>query len=244
MSDLTSTPTLSFTIHEMELVDSTNAEARRRAQQGDPHNVIWAKAQTAGRGRYDRSWNSPEGNLYVSLRLPAESDLAINPQLSFVTALAVHETLQENTTLPIVCKWPNDILINQKKVAGILLEYDHPSRSLIIGIGINVASFPEDAIYPATSLHHEGMTIAVQELLHALLPQFAAWYMRWRISGFSQIRRAWLKQAAGKDEAITARLKDETLTGVFTDLDDEGNLLLQTEQGITPITAGDIWLKE
>ena len=234
-----------------ESIDSTNAEAARQARRGGPDGtVVWAGCQTAGRGRHGRCWESPEGNLYCSLLLRPEAPPGVAAQLTFVAALALGEAL--DGVLPagsnLAFKWPNDVLLDGRKVAGILLE-SSGSRSgrldwLVVGCGVNVAHFPKHvAGYPATSLCAAGATKPqISDLLAAFVRAFALWRARWQGEGLGPVRDAWLARAARIGGDVTVRLPGDELRGRFMGLDAGGALLLDLPDGSRrTVTAGDVF---
>ncbi len=135
-----------YNLLTFDTIDSTNSECRRRTKAGGLSNtVIWAKNQTAGRGRYGRQWGSKEGNLHMSILMPISCELMEAAQLSFVTGLAVHEVIESlskksNIKVPLYLKWPNDIFIKEQKIGGILLEslISNNQQWIIIGLGLNI----------------------------------------------------------------------------------------------------------
>lgn len=244
-----------YRLVELDAVDSTNGEARRLAEDGAKDStLIWAKSQTGGRGRRGRAWASPEGNLYFSILLRPPYPVQSVMQLGFVMANAIADALA--VILPrgafVHTKWPNDVLVEGRKVAGILMEGQSTSGEtfewVVIGVGINVASHPDasDVETPATSLAAEGVGLdshSVQALLDTLAKRFLAGQATWRNLGFGPIRRAWLVRAKGMGGPVTVRLPNETLSGIFAALDEEGALVLHLDD--TPnrrITAGDVFL--
>lgn len=232
-----------------ESVGSTNDEAKRLARNGAAQGtVVWALRQEAGRGRRGRAWVSEDGNLYCSIILRPEKPEAA-AQVSFVSALAVGDAVR--SLLPdrsqVQYKWPNDVLIDERKVSGILLESE-PSATgrlewLVLGVGINVRHFPSDTEYPATSLSVAGQQgVRAGDVLEIFVAYLDYWLTVWRGDGFPAIRRAWLHHAKGVGKAATVRLADRTLQGVFRDLDGDGALLLEDATGTTVrITAGDVF---
>ena len=235
----------------LETVDSTNAEARRLAALGEDKapdgTLIWAKEQTDGRGRRGRKWSSPPGNLYCSLVLRPDVAVAKAAEFGFIAALAVFDVLGTlgEPGHKVQCKWPNDVLLNDKKVAGILLETETDADGhadwVILGLGLNVGIFPGDTDFPATSLRAEGVGATEVDCLDSFCRQFLKWTNAWLEEGFAPIRKNWLWRCIGQGEEIEVRLDKETLTGVFTDLDEDGALLLKTEDGERRITAGDVF---
>jgi BirA family biotin operon repressor/biotin-[acetyl-CoA-carboxylase] ligase len=230
-------------------LDSTNDEAKRLADAGaPPWSVIVADSQRAGRGRRGRSWQSPPGNLYLSAILRPSASLAAAAQLGFAAALAVGEALVPRLppTSALRYKWPNDVLVDGAKIAGILLESsaraDQGVAWVVAGIGINLASYPQETAYPATSLAALGAIEAAPELLlPGLVGALRAWVRRWEAEGFEPVRRAWLERALGLGGSLGVRLPRESVTGRFVDLDRDGALLLETATGPRRIAAGEIF---
>lgn len=237
-----------FTLVALDEVASTNAEAVRLAGEGaQDGTVVWARRQTAGRGRRGRAWISEPGNLYVSLLLRPETPVDKCLQLSFVAANAVADTVM--SVLPrhaeVHCKWPNDVLIEGRKTAGILLEAGPISAGvpdwLVIGIGINIADHPADTEFPATDLVGQGGGDTVENLLVAFCRRFLSAMVTWRNLGFADARRSWLSRAWALNKSITVRLDDAPLDGIFEGLDEDGALLLATPTGLRRITTGDVF---
>jgi BirA family transcriptional regulator, biotin operon repressor / biotin---[acetyl-CoA-carboxylase] ligase len=238
-----------FGLLELEEVDSTNAEARRRAQSG-VEGPLWimAERQTAGRGRRGRVWIAPPGNLSATLLLRPGRPASECAQLSFAAALAVADMLSSNGAGAAVrLKWPNDVLAAEKKIAGILLESesgaDGAAAWLAIGTGVNLAAFPGDTELTATSLRALGATPPTpKDALLDLAAAFAKWYEAWRGEGFGPIREAWLARALGLGKRIRVRLAKEEIAGTFRDIDDGGALVLGLPGGVTrSIAAGDVF---
>ncbi|MCP5084463.1 MAG: biotin--[acetyl-CoA-carboxylase] ligase [Alphaproteobacteria bacterium] len=228
-------------------VDSTNLEAARCAKSGDTGPLwIWADVQTAGRGRLGRTWVSEPGNLYASLLLSLDPGERA-PDLSFIAALAVHSAaeacLPAESAANLKLKWPNDLLLNGEKSAGILIE-QAGSGSVAIGCGLNLASVPvEDLRRPATGLALHGTDAKPQRAFEQLAITMDRWLKVWRREGFEHIRAAWLERAAGVGEMITASLEATTIEGRFSGLDPNGALLLEQADGeVTRILAADIEL--
>jgi BirA family biotin operon repressor/biotin-[acetyl-CoA-carboxylase] ligase len=234
---------LSFTT-----IDSTNEEARRRALAGAPEGTaVVAETQSAGRGRQGRRWESPPGNLYCSLLLRPGCAPRQGASLSFAAALAVAGAI--GPLLPprvdLRFKWPNDVLLDGRKAACILLESQVSADALewiVIGVGVNIASFPSHAMFPATSLAAAGCgDVQVREVMEAYFDHLRLWYRRWREEGFGVLRAAWLARAAGLGRTVEAALGQERVRGTFVDLDSEGALVLDTGSGVRKITAGDVF---
>lgn len=238
-----------------EELDSTNDEARRIAEGGGSHGaVIWAKKQSAGRGRMGRFWTSAEGNLFCSLLLAPNCDAARASQLVFVSAVAVIETLAPIINSgELACKWPNDILLDGRKIGGILLESfetadmnpgaNKMKRWVVAGVGINIDSCPENTEIPATYLKEAGVEIiSAKIVLSRFIHHFITTYDLWAKRGFAPIRRKWLEYAFRMGEPIQVRLPKETHTGIFEGIDTEGKLMLKPQKGKRmSISAGDVF---
>ena len=236
----------------LDTVGSTNDEAKRRAADGAADGtVVWAREQMAGRGRRGRQWSSPAGNLYLSILLRPGKPAHEAAQLSLVAAVALAEAI--GGILPagvaVACKWPNDILIDGRKTAGILLESaGAPSGGaaewVVVGCGVNVASHPAEAQYPATDIHSAGgATATVESVLEGFLSAFFAWRDRWCRSGIGPVRDAWLARAAGLGGPVTVRLPNREVTGRFAAMDETGSLVLDLPDGRREtFAAGDVFL--
>ncbi len=228
---------------------STNDEAKALARAGEPAGtVVWADAQTAGRGRRGRTWVSPRGNLYCTLILRPRGAPAVIAQLGFAAALAVGETLVPSLgdADALRYKWPNDVLVNGRKIAGILLESETSAPEavdfVVVGIGVNLASAPPATEYPATSLAAErAAPLAPGRVLEMLVRYFDDWYRRWCDAGFAPVRAAWLARAGGLGEDVRVRLERVTHEGRFLDLDAEGALILEQPAGTRRIAAGEVF---
>jgi BirA family biotin operon repressor/biotin-[acetyl-CoA-carboxylase] ligase len=231
-------------------VGSTNAEARIRAQQGEPAPLwITAVEQTEGRGRMGRSWVSPVGNLYASLLLREPSPSERAPELAFVAALALRDAiLAEAPALAprLAFKWPNDVLLVGEKCAGILIEGEvAPGRglSVVIGIGVNCSSHPPAAAYPATDLATHGAEITPQRLFQGLSATMCRRMAQWAGGeNFPAILADWLGAARGIGEEIMVRNGAGEKHGRFVGLDSSGRLILETRGGtVERISAGDVF---
>ncbi|HEX3535513.1 MAG TPA: biotin--[acetyl-CoA-carboxylase] ligase [Stellaceae bacterium] len=238
-----------YRLTRYETVGSTNDEAKRLAEGGAPEGtLVWGLAQSAGRGRRGRPWQSPPGNLYVSLLLRPAGSPAQVAQLGFVAALGLGDALQPllDGGHAVQFKWPNDVLLNGRKLAGILLESEtaigQGTAFVVIGIGVNLATAPADTEFPAVSLAAAGIpNVPPGLLLEAFAPHFESWYRRWLAEGFAPVRLAWLARASGLGEPVRVRLERATLLGRFLDLDEEGALLLEGQDGRRRVAAGEIF---
>ncbi len=230
-----------------ETLGSTNAEALARARAGE-RGPLWitAAVQSAGRGRRGSAWVSTPGNLFATLLLTEPSRPDVASQLSFVAALALHDALAECAPHlgPLLkLKWPNDLLLGGAKLAGILIEAESdPAFSVVIGIGVNCAAHPGNTPYPATDLSAAGALVAPRQVLVALARAFDSRLAQWqRGQAFAGVRADWLKRAAGLGQDIRVRLPERELSGRFQGLDDNGRLLLLAENGVTTVTAGEVF---
>jgi BirA family biotin operon repressor/biotin-[acetyl-CoA-carboxylase] ligase len=232
-----------------DVVDSTNAEARRRAEAGEAGPLwITAKRQSAGRGRRGRAWETGAGNLAATLLMVTDRAPAEAAQVSFVAALAVADLASAYVpTERVKLKWPNDVMVSGRKLAGILVESGARAEGglwLAIGVGVNLASAPVAAERPATTIAHETQTPAPEPgvALAGLADAFAEWLLRWDARGFAPIAEAWTERAYGLGEACIARLPGETIEGVAESLDHDGALRLRQRDGrVRRITAGDVF---
>ena len=238
-----------YRLLDHETVASTNAEALGLARCGE-RGPLWitAQQQTAGRGRRGGAWSSPPGNLYATLLLrdPAPSEHA--PELSFVTALALHDAIGECAPAlrnELTLKWPNDLLLGGAKVAGILIESERVDEklSVVIGVGVNCKQHPADTPYPATNLALPGANISVESLFAALSGTMVERLTQWhRGTGFAAIRADWVARAAGIGGYMRVRLPDRELLGRGETLDEQGRLLLRLADGsLQVIAAGEVF---
>ncbi|MGH7001698.1 MAG: biotin--[acetyl-CoA-carboxylase] ligase [Stellaceae bacterium] len=237
-----------FRLAAFDTLASTSDEARRLARAGAPEGtLITARTQTAGHGRQGRRWVSERGNLYASVVLRPETHVSRAAQLGFAAALAVAHAIRSFAPrAALAFKWPNDVLLGGRKTAGILLESEGDAvgqaRFVVLGMGVNLASHPDDTEFPATSLAASGAgAVTPERFLAALAPALLLWYERWRGDGFPALRQAWLDRAAGLGQDLRANLPGETVEGRFAGLDDDGMLLLDLPQGRRRIAAGDVF---
>jgi BirA family biotin operon repressor/biotin-[acetyl-CoA-carboxylase] ligase len=239
---------LTFDIRHYDQLASTNDEAKRLAEEGGREGlVVRAARQTAGRGRQGREWVSEEGNLFMSILLRPEVAMGQAATLPFVAAAALADTLapKMDQTGRLTLKWPNDVLIDERKVSGILLESGGSRQGLwvVVGIGVNIATYPSETLYPATSLKEAGIDWTAESLTESYLRAFGNLYQTWVGHGFSPIRKAWLRRAARLGQEITVARGGERVTGIFEDVDETGALRLRLSGGREQIiTAGDVFL--
>ncbi|MBR5130741.1 MAG: biotin--[Alphaproteobacteria bacterium] len=215
-----------------EVVDSTN----KVAVDYSIGSVIVAETQTNGRGRYGHTWVSDKGNLYLSAVLKTYGTQT--PLLAFVIAVAVAETLSEFGVV-VQLKWPNDVLLDGGKLAGILLEQS--DEKLIVGIGINCVSCPVGLPYPAVHLNGK---VSIVELQTLILQQLDKWICLFEKNGFLSIYHKWKEYAIGIGKNIVVRLPNETLTGIFRDLSESGALILELpDNTVKYVTAGVVFFE-
>ncbi|MEZ5674827.1 BirA family transcriptional regulator, biotin operon repressor / biotin-[acetyl-CoA-carboxylase] ligase [Thalassovita litoralis] len=237
----------------LDQVDSTNAEAARIAPGLTGPEWILALRQTAGRGRRGRPWADPVGNFAATLVMrPAETPDRIALR-SFVASLALYDAVAAATGRDdlLSLKWPNDVLLNGGKLAGILLESTGMAGQgishIAIGIGVNLASAPDmaqvepGATRPVSLFSETGIRIAPQDFLNLLAPAFARYEEQFRTYGFAPIRELWLSRAARLGQVITARTMRNETTGTFETVDETGNIVLSTPKGREVIPAAEIF---
>jgi BirA family transcriptional regulator, biotin operon repressor / biotin---[acetyl-CoA-carboxylase] ligase len=231
-------------------IGSTNDEAKRLARSGAAAGtVIWALEQTAGRGRRGRGWISPRGNLYLSFILRPDCPAGSAAQLGFVAALAVGAAVR--ALIPrverLAYKWPNDVLVNGRKIAGVLLESEilgtEKPGFVVVGVGVNLTASPQGTEFPATSIKEEGLdAVPPEAMLEEFTDRFQSWFATWRKDGFAPVRAAWLAAAAtARGEPIRVRLDALALGGRFLDIDYDGNLLLDCAGECRRVPAGELF---
>jgi BirA family biotin operon repressor/biotin-[acetyl-CoA-carboxylase] ligase len=236
----------------LQTADSTMAEGARIAPSLAGPEWVLALEQTAGHGRRGRAWSSPKGNFFASLVLQPQEAPDQVALRSFVAALALRDAFVAATgrAEAFKLKWPNDVLLNGGKVAGILLESIGSGQGvthLIIGIGVNLVAAPgadqveEGAVLPVSLLSETGIRVSPEEFLDLLAVAYARYEQQFTTYGFAPIRSAWLQEAARLGETITARTTAETMTGRFETIDEAGNLILITPKGQRAIPAADIF---
>lgn len=239
---MTSAPVLpdGWRLVALQSAGSTNDEAARLAGEGAPEGtVVWAREQSGGRGRRGRVWASPPGNLYSSTVLRPDCPAMRAAELGFVAALAVADIVPAGRAVRV--KWPNDVLVDGGKVAGILPESsigaDGKAEHVVLGIGVNVGFAPNlpEMRYPGAALG--GTVEATLEKLTAALARRLA---QWRREGFAAVRAEWLAIAGPLGLEVDVKLGDELVRGRFAGMDREGALLLDTAAGPRRIVAGEL----
>lgn len=236
---------------------STNSEAMQRAREGE-RGPMWfvTTEQTAGRGRRQRAWIAPRGNLASSILEVMDVTPAVAATLGFaaglsleaaVRAVSVEAALRAGGVDPFKfgLKWPNDVLAGGKKLTGILLEAEAVPGGLaiVVGIGTNVIAAPEGTPTPATSLHALGIQVGAEELFRALSDAWVEFRAIWDNGrGFAEIRKRWLERAAGLGEKVAIHAGAETIEGIFDTIDEAGCLVVRTAEGRRlPVAAGEVY---
>jgi BirA family biotin operon repressor/biotin-[acetyl-CoA-carboxylase] ligase len=245
-----------YKLAAIDRTGSTNADALERARAGE-QGPIWfvTTEQTAGRGRRQRAWIAPRGNLAASILEVMDVPPSVAATLGFAAGLA-EQAAQEKVSLEAVLrlgpdrpryalKWPNDVLANGKKLVGIGLEAEPLGHRLavVVGIGTNVVAAPEGTPTPAVSLASLGVQISAEELFAALSDAWVEFRGIWDDGrGFAEIRRLWLERAAGLGERVAIQTGSATLEGIFDTIDDDGCLIVRTAEGRrVPVAAGDVF---
>jgi BirA family transcriptional regulator, biotin operon repressor / biotin---[acetyl-CoA-carboxylase] ligase len=232
---------ITFGVRHYDTIGSTNDEAMRLAREGAAHGtVVHADEQTAGRGRLSRRWLSPPGNLYLSIVLRPDVPAARSAELGFVAALAVADAV--DALLPpqarASLKWPNDVLVRDGKIAGILIE--RLDDALIIGIGVDVLRAPSDVSHQVSTIVGCGGLATVDGARDRLLAALASRFAVWQQQGFAPIRAAWVARAHPIGTTLNVRLGERFVTGTFAGIDEDGALLLDTPDARERILAGDV----
>lgn len=232
----------------LDTVDSTNTYLKSLARQGTHEGtMVIAEEQTAGRGRLGRTWDSQKSkNLTFSLLLKPTVNHEHFGVISLLVGVAVARALHSTTSLPVECKWPNDVLISGKKVCGILCEMvsnANQSLSIIVGIGINVnqTEFPGEIRETASSLSLEaGMLFDRVNVLQKVLEEIEYWYIQFQENKSDEIIQEWKKHSTMIGSIISIRQNENIMTGIFTDVSNDGALMLECNGSMHRILAGDV----
>jgi len=229
-----------WTLVALDTVGSTNDEAAQLADSGAPEGtVVWSREQTGGRGRRGRVWASPVGNLYTSTILRPDCLAQRAAELGFAAALAVADIVPAGREVRV--KWPNDVLVDGGKIAGILLEsaigQTGQVQHVVAGIGVNIGFAPQlpEMRYPGSALGG-----SVEAALEKLAAALAARLAEWRREGFETVRAAWLAKAGPLGAEVDVKLGEGLVRGRFAGLDREGALLLDTATGPRKIVSGEL----
>ena len=235
-------------LYAMAEVGSTMDVARELAEQGAPGGAcVIADRQTEGRGRSGRRWESPPGGLYLSFILRPSRPPDEWPSLSLVVGVALAEAVGALCQLDVSIRWPNDLLVNGRKLAGILIEAHTGSSGgewVVVGIGLNLLDAPTGLDQPATALReHLAHPPTRQELAAALFRSLERRYEAWTVGGFSSIRPVWLERSSLIGEGVSVSLPNEKLEGQASDIDERGRLILRLDTGVQrSVDVGDVRL--
>ena len=216
----------------IEKTDSAVAQAQRLARKGaDEGTVVWAKAQQEGIGRKGNYWMSGSRNLHCALVLRPEYDFASCCQISLLTCVCTAMAIarQAEPLEEIRFRWPNDVLLNRGKVAGITLSGELDARGrpgwMVVGVNVNVHEYPSSRGFSAASMRDEGFQDPDRvALLEAYTREFLSWINRWAEEGLAPVRKAWLTKSPDAGEAATLRLGDLMISGKYRQLDQSGAL--------------------
>jgi len=235
----------------LDSVGSTNDELKRRAltEFADEGLAIWARMQTAGKGRNKRHWVSEVGNMFISVLFRPNRGMTEAAQLGFLPVIAASKTLEYLVgQLPeLRYKWPNDLLLNKKKIGGTLLEVGFDQKTgaewVVVGFGLNLKHFPSATLFPATSIKDElGDELEIGEVVELYLQNLAELYSSWQGTGFGPVREKWLAYAHAIDEPLQIKIGSEVVSGLFRDLDETGALIIETNNGPHRVSVGDVYV--
>ncbi|QXK92107.1 biotin--[acetyl-CoA-carboxylase] ligase [Neoehrlichia mikurensis] len=231
-----------YCVYHYDIIYNTNEEAINLAERGaHDGTVIISDEQIAGVGKYGRKWHSPKGNLYCSIIITSQIEFA---QLQFITSVAVGKTLNQifNQKIGsfISYKWPNDVLVDGKKISGILIQKKSPSAWLVIGIGINMYNSP----FYATSIvnHVSNFKLSNLQLLQIFLKYFHGLRQDFLKNGFQIIRKLWLEKAHLLNSPIKIMTYDQRVySGLFLGIDNEGSAIIKRDCKMLKIRYGEIY---
>lgn len=240
-----------YRLFAYDSVDSTSIRAHEAARDGEVGPAWFAAlSQSAGKGRRGRAWASPHGNLAASLLLNFEGFMPELATLGFVAGVALADALGDvlgpEVAARVALKWPNDVLVDGKKLSGILLEahgLGAGRQAVVLGLGTNVVAVPEGLSYAATSLSALGSGARAADLFSALTDRFVPVYAQWDgAKGLSSVLDRWRARAAGLGGPISVAAPAGRIEGIFADIDAQGRLLVRmADRTLVPITAGDVF---
>lgn len=229
-------------IFHYDVLDSTMDTAKSLISDGNIDEfAVLANRQTGGRGRHGRSWVSEKGNLYLSV-VTKDVEAQRLSEYALLWGLILLEEIKRYLPLSLVeCKWPNDVLIEGKKTAGILIEREASSSALVVGIGVNLLHFPAQTLFPATCLRaHTEVLPSPDMFTKSLLLAYEKYRAIWQERGFNIIRETWLKSSWKLNNEIIISQETRTVVGIFETIDENGALILKTESGYEKLLAGDL----
>lgn len=232
-----------YRLRAYDTIGSTNAEALALGRAGESGRLwVVSDRQTAGRGRRGAAWSTPPGNLAASLLIETSVPPAVAATLGFVAGVALSRAVEAvaGGCARYALKWPNDLLADGAKLAGILLETEAAPRGriVVLGIGVNVTASPADVPYPATSLAALGARASAEGVFRALSDAWIECEALWDEGrGMARIRERWLHAAAGLGQPVAIRIGAGTATGIFETIDEAGQLVLRQADGAARVVA-------
>lgn len=228
---------------------STSDHLVALAGRGEPEGLaVLARQQTKGRGSRGRDWASPVGNLCLSVLLRPGGEAAESGRWALLAGLALHDALAAFLPEPaaLQLKWPNDVLLHGRKLAGILIDSASDRRErlawLVIGFGANLAARPDLVDRPTGCLAEETTPPPPEQVARLLLNRLAVWRQARALSGFAAIRDAWLARAHPIGVRLAVRFEGSAAEGGFAGLDEDGSLLLLTADGVRKVRTGEVLL--
>lgn len=239
---------IAWTIEKYDSVKSTQDVVKGMARIGQPEGmVVVAEEQTEGRGRHGRQWVSKKGNLYLSVLLRPSCPVAQIGQLSLLTGLSLYETLAKfiDDAKKLSLKWPNDVLLDGQKCAGILLETEltgnQSIKSVALGIGVNIVTAPPGLGHSLKDYARKAPDL--EKIQAAFLKNLNTYYLQWIREDFMPIKKAWLEHGHKKGEKMRVRIGVQIEEGAFHDIDSHGNLLLTDKDfRLKTVTAGEVYI--
>jgi BirA family biotin operon repressor/biotin-[acetyl-CoA-carboxylase] ligase len=240
---------MNFKVEVYGSLPSTQDLVMLKAMQDEEEGlVVQALTQSAGRGRQGNVWVSDLGNLYMSILIRPNCDASKAGELSFVTSLAILNAIKQ-VVIPealVKVKWPNDVLVNNKKVAGLLLESDIDFKGHVhyisIGIGINVLSCPNDAISIAEVKNDQPL--AIHPFRDIVLSELKDLYLFWKRNGFSSLKSKWLENTIDLNNTINVRLPNKEVNGIFRGISSHGALILEKDGKKMEISSGEVFFNQ
>ncbi|MDJ1257230.1 MAG: biotin--[acetyl-CoA-carboxylase] ligase [Candidatus Midichloria sp.] len=234
-----------FLIIEYDELDSTQTEAKNLLYRGQayPNTVVFTSSQTKGRAKNSRTWSSTQGDLACTIILKPSTDVTLHPQVTYIAAIAVSNAIKKFfPAVSLLHKWVNDVLLENRKVSGILLE-KYQDGLILVGIGINI--LPKKLIPDLNAIGITDIspfTVIPKALLQVVLEEFFELFGYWEQFGFQRIKIQWLARAANLNKKIVIKIEDQEKSGIFLGIDDKGNLQLLRNQKIELLCAGDVFL--
>lgn len=228
-----------FVLERIEEVDSTSSELMRRLDAGAlPGVALLARRQTAARGRLGRRWAAIEGNLFLSVSVGVDG-LRFAGHWALLAGVALMEAL----AIPgAALKWPNDVMVGERKLAGILVDATAgpAGAALVVGVGVNVVAAPDELGRPVVCLAALQRTADAETVAAAFLERFSEWVAHYRADGFGPVRDAWLASGPARGEALSVQHGTERLEGAFAGLGADGALLLDVDGCVLAVSGGEV----